>query len=129
MRGQTNKRILDNKLQRQLRKRPTQAEAKLWQHLRLRQLDGCKFRRQHPYYNAVLDFVCLERKQVIDVDGSQHADSPTDAERDRRLQHEGFTVLRFWNNEILSRCDAVLNPIYTIAMQSVLPVCPSTKES
>ncbi|TDR43961.1 very-short-patch-repair endonuclease [Tahibacter aquaticus] len=129
MRGQTNKGILDNKLQRALRKRPTKAEAKLWQHLRLRQLDGCKFRRQHPYYNAVLDDVCLERKRVREVDGSQHADSPTDAERDRRLQQEGFTVLRFWNTEAMSNGEAVLNQIHSIATQSVPLARPRAKES
>lgn len=99
MRGQTNHAILKPKLQRRLRNALTAAEQKLWQRLRGRQLDGCKFRRQHPYYDFILDFVCLERKLVVEVDGGQHADSSTDAQRDAFLLLDGFRVLRFWNNE------------------------------
>lgn len=112
MRGQTSEFIKRRKIQRELRKRPTDAENKLWQHLRLRQLDGHKFRRQHPYYNAVLDFVCLERKLVVELDGGQHADSTADAARDARLVQDGFTILRFWNNDVLTRRDDVLSSIY-----------------
>ena len=111
MRGQTSRFIKTRKIQRQLRKRPTVAESKLWQHLRLRQLNGHKFRRQHPYYNAVLDFVCLERKLVVEVDGSQHSDAVSDEIRDARLLQDGFTILRFWNNDVLTRCDDVLRCI------------------
>lgn len=112
MKGQTSKRILGQQFQRVLRKNPTPAEARLWQHLRLRQLDDCKFRRQHPHHNAVLDFVCLERKLVIELDGSHHAESAADRHRDARITQDGFLVLRFWNNEVLGDLAAVLMRIH-----------------
>lgn len=112
MRGQTSSKILLHKFQRVLRKNPTPAEARLWRHLRLRQLDDCKFRRQHPHHNVVLDFVCLERKLVIELDGSHHAESPADRHRDTRLTQDGFLVLRFWNNEVLGDLTAVLMRIH-----------------
>ena len=70
-----------------------------------------KFRRQHPYLNYVLDFVCLERKLVVEIDGSQQLHSERDAGRDRALTSAGFSVLRFWNNEVLSQTDAVMERI------------------
>ncbi len=112
MRGQTNASILQPRLQRRLRNNMTDAEQRLWNVLRNRQLDGCKFRRQHPYYHCILDFVCLERKVVVEVDGEQHANSSTDAVRDRLLREDGFTVLRFWNHELLSQTDAVAESIH-----------------
>ena len=59
---------------RQLRKTPTDAERLLWQQLRLWQVDGCKFRRQQPLGNFIVDFVCLEKRLVIEIDGGQHAE-------------------------------------------------------
>ncbi|MBI1907543.1 MAG: endonuclease domain-containing protein [Rhodocyclales bacterium] len=91
-----------------LRKTMTDAERKLWRHLRGEQL-GAKFRRQHPFQGYVLDFVCFERGLVIEVDGSQHADAAVkDAVRTDVLERAGFRVLRFWNNEVLTQTDAVL---------------------
>jgi len=69
MQGQTNLKIRNAKLQRNLRYAPTNAEHRLWQHLRGRQLEACKFRRQHPFVDYILDFVCLERKLVVELDG------------------------------------------------------------
>lgn len=94
-----------------LRKQPTDAERVLWRRLRGRQL-GMKFRRQHPYLNYVLDFVCLEHKLVVEVDGSQHAGSQRDAERDRKLVEGGFRVLRFWDHDVLTDTTAVLDAIH-----------------
>lgn len=74
MHGQTNKYIFNHKLQRTLRNNMTDAERKLWGVLRSRQFDGFKFRRQHPYEQYVLDFACLEKKLVVEVDGGQHAE-------------------------------------------------------
>ena len=65
MDGQTNRKIIGNKLQRKLRNAPTDAEHRLWQYLRNRQLEECKFRRQHPFGDYILDFACLERKVVV----------------------------------------------------------------
>jgi len=95
---------------RSLRKQPTDAERLLWRRLRGEPL-GVKFRRQHPYLDYVLDFVCVERKLVIEVDGGQHLESERDQRRDRDLGTAGFRVLRFWNNEVLMQTDAVLEKI------------------
>ncbi|MFE0500518.1 endonuclease domain-containing protein [Lysobacter soli] len=111
MQGQTDNAILDAKLQRRLRNAMTDAERRLWPVLRGKQLDGCKFRRQHPYYRYILDFVCLERRLVIEVDGGQHAGSQHDAQRDRFLAEGGFRVLRFWNNDVLTQTQAVAETI------------------
>ncbi len=79
----------------------TDAEIRLWHRLRSRQLAGYKFRRQHPYLDYVLDFVCLERCLIVEVDGGQHLENERDQARDWRLQEAGFRVLRFWNNQVL----------------------------
>ncbi len=95
-----------------LRKSMTEAEKKLWQRLRGEQL-GVKFRRQHPYGNFILDFVCLELRLVIEVDGSQHVcDASYDEYRTQTLRQAGFEVLRFWNNQVLEETDAVLDSIW-----------------
>ncbi|WDZ96423.1 endonuclease domain-containing protein [Herbaspirillum sp. WKF16] len=96
---------------KELRKTMTDAERKLWHRLRGQQLD-VKFRRQHPFENAVLDFVCLERRLVIEVDGSQHLDNEQDEKRTAQLHQAGFTVLRFWNNEVLNETDEVVQAIW-----------------
>jgi very-short-patch-repair endonuclease len=110
MQGQTNN--FTKPAAKQLRKTLTDAERKLWHRLRGEQL-GAKFRRQHPFENYVLDFVCLDRRLVVEVDGSQHADNLTyDIERTARLQSAGFSVLRFWNNQVLNETDAVVKAIW-----------------
>ncbi len=84
-----------------LRKTMTDAERELWHQLRGEQL-GVKFRRQHPFEGYVLDFVCLEKQLIIEVDGSQHIDATEhDEKRTKKLHAAGFQVLRFWNNEVL----------------------------
>lgn len=94
-----------------LRKEMTDAERKLWHRLRGNQL-GAKFRRQHPFEDYILDFVCLELRLVIEVDGAQHAQATAkDAARTSTLEHAGFRVLRFWNNEVLTQTEAVLKRI------------------
>jgi very-short-patch-repair endonuclease len=86
----------------------TDAERRLWSRLRYEQL-GVKFRRQHPIGNYVLDFVCLDPKLVIEVDGSQHLDQqPYDERRSAWLASHGFAVVRFWANEVMSETDAVV---------------------
>ncbi|MFZ6708661.1 endonuclease domain-containing protein [Undibacterium sp. TC9W] len=95
-----------------LRKNMTDAEKKLWQGLRSEQL-GAKFRRQYPYQHFVLDFVCLEKRLVIEVDGGQHAEAQAyDMHRTEVLKKAGFTVLRFWNNQVLSEANAVMEEIW-----------------
>ena len=94
-----------------LRKSQTNAEKLLWKHLRAKQMEGLKFRRQQPIGNYVIDLICLEKSLVIEVDGGQHADNKKDAERDAWLKLEGFKVLRFWNNEVLTNMKGVLEMI------------------
>lgn len=109
-----------------LRKSMTDAEKKLWQRLRGEQC-SVKFRRQHPFDNFILDFVCLERKLVIEVDGGQHAEnSKYDEYRTSKLDQAGFTVLRFWNNQVLEQTDAVLESIWNClhALESGNPSPP-----
>ena len=125
MRGQTNESILEPGLQRRLRNGATDAEQRLWGILRNRQLAGFKFRRQHPYYHCILDFVCLEHKLVIEADGGQHADSDADQARDRFLQDGGFTVLRFWNNEILENTTGVADVILQVLDIKTAPSPPN----
>ena len=86
---------------RDLRRNPTEAERTLWRHLRQRHVAGRKFRRQHPIGRYVLDFVCLETKLVIELDGGQHADREAeDQGRTAWLEARGYRVLRFWNTEV-----------------------------
>jgi len=94
-----------------LRKSQTDAEKLLWKHLRAKQMEGLKFRRQQPIGNYVIDFICLEKSLVIEVDGGQHADNKKDKGRDAWLKSEGFKVLRFWNNEVLTNMKGVLEVI------------------
>lgn len=97
---------------RKLRKNPTEAERVLWQHLRQKSIEGHRFRRQHPMGPYVLDFVCLEEKMVIEVDGGQHAaDVVSDANRTFWLKKNGFKVIRFWNHEVLKNLEAVIRVI------------------
>ena len=98
---------------RQLRQNMTPAERIIWKHLRGKRLGGRKFRRQQPFDGYILDFVCLEAKLVIEIDGGQHAGQiDYDEQRTRYLETAGFTVLRFWNNEVLQQTDAVLAAIW-----------------
>ncbi|HWP93495.1 MAG TPA: endonuclease domain-containing protein [Thermodesulfobacteriota bacterium] len=93
---------------RELRKNPTDAERKLWKHLRLRQLDGHKFRRQHPIGPYIVDFACLEKRLIVEVDGGQHSERVVyDEERSEWLESQGFRILRFWDNEVLTSVDVV----------------------
>ncbi|HDL20084.1 MAG TPA: endonuclease domain-containing protein [Nitrospirae bacterium] len=89
----------------------TDTERLLWKHLRAKQVEGLKFRRQQPIGNYVVDFICLDKSLVIEVDGGQHAGNKKDEERDVWLKSEGFKVLRFWNNEVLNNMEGVLEVI------------------
>ncbi len=98
-------------LARHLRRNQTEAERHLWRHLKNRQLAGLRFRRQHPLGAYVLDFVCLEIRLIIELDGSQRLDSATDKTREAWFASNGFHTLRFWNNDAFARTDAVLESI------------------
>jgi very-short-patch-repair endonuclease len=96
---------------RTLRKNSTIAEQHLWRPLRDRQIEGFKFRRQHAIGKYILDFVNLERKVVIELDGGQHALNPGDKMRDEWLRTEGYKVLRFWDNQVFCNLEGVLESI------------------
>ena len=97
---------------RTLRQNETEAEYRLWGHLRNRLLNGHKFSRQVPLGRYVADFVCREQRLIIELDGSQHADSQHDIIRTRWLNDQGYSVLRFWNHEVLQERRAVLDTIF-----------------
>ena len=83
----------------------------MWHLLRDRRLSAFKFRRQVPFKNYILDFVCFEIRLVIEVDGSQHAESRPDATREAMLAAEGFWTLRYWNNDVLQQPTSVQEDI------------------
>ena len=94
---------------RALRSNMTDAESMLWRAVRGRQINGHRFRRQHPIGPYIADFACLEKKCVIELDGGQHQDQMDDDERRTTfLQEQGWHVLRFWNNDVLGNLEGVL---------------------
>ena len=92
------------------RRDPTEAERHLWSHLRAKQI-GVQFTREFPIGNYIADIVCRSAKLVIEVDGGQHAECETDPVRTREIEAHGYTVIRFWNNEVLGNTDGVLTVI------------------
>jgi very-short-patch-repair endonuclease len=94
-----------------MRRGATDAEAAMWHLLRDRRFSNVKFRRQVPFQNYILDFVCFDRKLVIEIDGSQHLDSKRDEKRDAVLASEGLQAIRYWNNDVLQRRNAVLEDL------------------
>lgn len=96
---------------RKLRQQMTDAEGRLWYLLRAHRFGGVKFNRQALIGRYIVDFVCFGRKLIIEVDGGQHADNPSDRRRDEWLRGEGFRVLRFWNNDVLKNTQGVLEVI------------------
>jgi len=96
---------------RSLRREMTEAEDRLWHQLRDRRLDRIKFRRQVPVGKYIADFVCVEAGLIIEVDGSQHAESDSDRIRKSELKARGFRILRFWNDDVLKDLNAVCDTI------------------
>ncbi len=95
-----------------MRSAQTPAEQHLWYHLRANRFMGLKFKRQKPLGPYVVDFICLERGVVIEVDGGQHGDDVAyDRRRDQWLASQGFIVLRFWNHDVLNQTEGVLERI------------------
>jgi very-short-patch-repair endonuclease len=99
---------------RSLRRSDNVSEAKLWEELRARRLNGFKFVRQLPIGRYFADFACRDRKLVIEIDGSQHANSDYDRQRDRFMNAEGWSVARFWNVAVLTEMESVLETIVAI---------------
>ncbi len=104
------------KFARQLRCNQTEAEKMLWSKLRNRQLNGYKFKRQVPVGNYIADFLCQATMLIVELDGGQHAEQQDyDQRRTYWLESQGFWVLRFWNNDVLSNingvCDALVEAV------------------
>jgi very-short-patch-repair endonuclease len=95
---------------RKMRRQPTDAEKRLWYHLRDRRLDGFKFHQQEPLAGYIVDFLCEEAGLIVEADGGQHGPQE-DALRTRALEAAGYTVIRFWNNDILANTPGVLAEI------------------
>ena len=103
---------MNTKTARALRNNLTDAERRLWQKLKRRQIATLKFRRQQPIGAFIVDFVCFERRVIVEVDGGQHAEQvPYDEQRTRWLEAQGYLVLRFWNNDVLANTEAVAQAI------------------
>jgi very-short-patch-repair endonuclease len=100
---------------RKLRNSATDAERHLWQHLRLKQLGGFKFRRQVPITGYIADFLCHELKLVVELDGGQHVEqSAYDKQRTLELEAKGYRVLRYWNDDVLLQTSCVLEDILRV---------------
>ena len=107
---------------KRLRKNLTDAESKLWRHIRLRQVGGFKFRRQHPVGPYILDFACVEKLLAIEVDGGQHGEYVDyDFKRSAYLETHGYKVLRFWNSDVLNNIEAVKEVIFDTLCGDGLP--------
>ena len=95
-----------------LRSKQTEAEQRLWYHLRAHRFLGLKFKRQKPMGRYIVDFVCLEQRLIIEIDGGQHSEQVHyDQRRDAWLRSQGYTVLRFWNNDVMQQLESVLEQI------------------
>ena len=115
-----------NTFARRLRSHPTEEERMVWSELRKRRTDGLKFRRQHPIGPYIVDFVCLERRTIFEIDGVQHGDPEVllkDAQRTTWLESRGYTVFRAWNSEIRENFDGVMMSLFD-AMGLLAEVTP-----
>lgn len=108
---------------KELRSTMTDAERELWYHLRAGRLNGLKFRRQHPVPPDVVDFICVDAKLIVELDGSQH-NAPADAVRERFLTKRGLRVVQFWNNDVLSKTAVVLDAILSAVGDRTLSPTP-----
>jgi very-short-patch-repair endonuclease len=116
----------DHSRERNLRRAQTDAEARLWHYLRDRRLERYKFRRQHKIGTYFVDLVCAEAGLIVELDGGQHAERESyDATRTAALEAAGYRVIRFWNNDVLERTDAVLTEILRALNERNLAVLDS----
>jgi very-short-patch-repair endonuclease len=109
---------------RELRRSPTEAEVFLWRQLRSRAFQGLKFRRQVALGKYIADFVCLEKRLIIEVDGGQHneeANRQYDRARDKWLRSQGFRILRYWNNEVFEEFEGIAEAIWRAAKEAPSP--------
>ncbi len=110
---------------KRLRTQQTEAEQRLWYHLRAHRFMDLKFKRQKPIGRYIVDFICHERQLIVEVDGGQHAmRTEYDHQRDTSLREQGYRVLRVWNHEVMHQLDDVLEQIRLVAFSP--PPSPPT---
>jgi very-short-patch-repair endonuclease len=115
---------------RTLRRSSTDAERLLWKHLRMRQLGAYKFRRQHPIGTYIVDFVCLEKMLIVELDGGQHTEQMEyDKKRSKWLRECGYRVLRYWNHEVLKTPDVVMAKILEEIERKMISPSPRSSPS
>jgi very-short-patch-repair endonuclease len=108
---------------RLLRQDSTNVERRLWYRLRSRSINGYKFVRQEPIGPYIVDFICREKRLIVELDGGQHADNQRDRVRDKWLVDHGYRVMRFWNNDVMKNIEGVLETI-AIALDVETPPHP-----
>lgn len=117
---------------RELRRSLTPQEARLWSRLKTLRPHGFHFRRQAPFRGYYLDFVCFDRRLVVEIDGGQHgeaAHAAYDTVRDGVLGREGFRTMRFWNSDVNTKLDGVMDAIWAALLECPPPgrsFAPST---
>lgn len=100
---------------KQLHRNMSQAEAKLWKHLRAHRMADVHFRNQHAIGNYIVDFCAPRKKLIIELDGSQHIEQQEyDEERTKFMEAQGYRVLRFWNHDVMNNIDSVLQVIWNV---------------
>ncbi|TPI79988.1 DUF559 domain-containing protein [Mesorhizobium sp. B2-8-9] len=115
---------------RKMRKQMTDAELKLWNEIRAHRLMGLSFRRQMPIAGYIVDFACPDKKLIVEIDGSQHAlaeVSASDTARTAKLEALGWTILRFWNDDVIRDIDNACKHIVIVAGLADAPA-PQTEE-
>ena len=114
---------------RRLRLSSTDAELRLWNRLRARSIEGHKFVRQEPIGPYVVDFVCPEKRLIIEVDGGQHSENEQDRVRDQWLTKHNYRVMRIWNNDVMSNMAGVLEAIAAVIRAENPPHPPRLRPS
>jgi len=109
--SRSRRRVGTTERARDLRQQDNQAEALLWLELKRSKLSGYKFTRQYPIGPYFADFCCRKSKLVVEIDGSQHADSIYDHRRDEFMRAAGYSILRFWNHDVLKHRSSVCETI------------------
>jgi very-short-patch-repair endonuclease len=110
-----------------LRANDTEPEYRLWSDLRGRRLNGHKFSRQIPLGPYIVDFACREKNLVVELDGAQHVESQLDEIRTEWLNANGYSVLRFWNDEVLKERRAVLETILAVLEGRIFERCDTLR--
>ncbi len=121
------RRALKTQQARNLRQAETEAEYRLWGDLRNRLLNGYKFTRQVPLGPYIVDFLCRDQRLIVEIDGSQHAESERDDRRTEWLNRQGYTVIRFWNHEVLKERRSVLETILAALEDKLGERCEATR--